>query len=90
MLKIFNFEVLILVLFCTSCVYIEQTECAACSKSVDIQHGAAVSCVIRGGVEFVTLKCDEGYEFEANDAERQYWIDDPFVKEGIRCNGMNL
>lgn len=87
MLKIFNIEALILCLFCTATVYIKEIDGAACSKSVNVENGAAIGCTIRGGIEFVTLKCDEGYEFEANDAEREYWIDDSIVQEGMRCNG---
>ena len=90
MRETFNIEALFLCLFCTATVYIKEIDGAACSKRVNIEHGAVVSCTIKGGIEFVTLKCDEGYEFEANDAEREYWIDDSIVQEGIRCNGIKF
>lgn len=90
MLKIFNIEALIMCSFCTVTVFIKEIDGAACSKRVNVEHGAAIGCTIRGGVEFVNVKCDEGYEFKANDAEREYWIDDAIVQEGLRCNGIKF
>lgn len=75
---------LILIFICFNCIKLSCCQLGPCKATLTIEFGTLLGCVMRGGREWVDVKCDVGYEFALDTFQNSFEVD-TLDGNDIRC-----